>query len=50
MLGDGTYTSIYPSLLDVTSPYPLKTSLSLWFPNVFRGHRNATSRRDELRL
>ena len=50
MLGDGTYPSIYPSLFDVTSQYPLKTSVNLWFPNTFGGHRNATSRRDELIL
>ena len=46
MLGDGTYPSIYPSLFDVTSPYPPKTLVKPWVPNVFMGHRNATLRRD----
>ena len=50
MLGDGTYPSVYPSLFDVTSPYPLKTSVNLWFPSAFREQRKATSQRDELKL
>ena len=50
MLGDGTYPSIYPSPFDVTSPHSPKTSVNLLFPNAFVGQRNATSRRDELKV
>ena len=50
MLGDGTYPSIYPSPFNVTFPYSPKTAVNLLFPNAFVGQRNATSRRDELKL
>ena len=50
MLGDGTYPSTYPFLFDVTSTYPPKTLVNSWVINAFTGHRNATSRRDELTL
>ena len=55
MLGDSTYLPIYPSLFDVTFLYlppspKKKASVNPWVPNAFTRHRNATSRRDELKL
>ena len=50
MLRDGTHPSINPFLSDFTFAYPLTTSRNLWFSDVFRGHENATSGRNRLRL